>query len=106
LALRKTQPEFVKGDLLLDEIRCDNPQVMSFIRKLGDKASLVLANFNDKPQTSVLKLDLAGYTLRNVKWINPQTSAESTGLDQTNGATVTLAPFEVLVGQLQPTAGK
>jgi hypothetical protein len=100
LALRKDRPEFVRGELLLDEIVCDDPNVMSFIRRLDGKASLVLANFSGAARRPRLTLHLPGHTLEGVRLVNPQTGAEVPVATEGNGATVSLAPFEVLVGRL------
>jgi len=100
LALRKDHPEFVRGELLLDEIVCDDPNVMSFIRRLDGQASLVLANFSGAARRPRLTLDLPGHTLEGARLVNPQTGAEVPVATEGNGATVSIAPFEVLVGRL------
>lgn len=100
LALRQDRPEFVRGELLLDEIVCDDPNVMSFIRRLDGKASLVLANFSDEARRPRLELNLPGHTLEGARLVNPQTNAEVPVATEGTGPTVSLAPFEVLVGRL------
>jgi hypothetical protein len=100
LALRKDRPELVRGELLFDEIVCDDPNVMSFIRRLDGKASLVLANLSGEPRRPRLSLNLPGHTLAGSRLANPQTGAAVAVAAEGEAARVELAPFEVLVGRL------
>jgi glycosidase len=100
LALRQDHPELVRGELLLDEIVCDDPNVMSFVRRLDGKASLVLANLSGEARRPRLELHLPGHTLEGARLVNPQTGAEARVATEGTGTTVSLAPFEVLVGRL------
>ena len=100
LALRQNRPELVRGELLLDEIVCDDPNVMSFVRRLDGKASLVLANLSGEARRPRLELHLPGHTLEGARLVNPQTGAEVPVATEGTGTTVSLAPFEVLVGRL------
>ena len=100
LALRQDRPELVRGELLLDEIVCDDPNVMSFVRRLDGKASLVLANVSGEARRPRLELRLPGHTLEGARLVNPQTGAEARVATEGTGTTVSLAPFEVLVGRL------
>lgn len=100
LALRQNRPELVRGELLLDEIVCDDPNVMSFVRRLDGKASLVLANLSGEARRPRLELHLPGHTLEGARLVNPQTGAEARVATEGTGTTVSLAPFEVLVGRL------
>lgn len=101
LALRKDHPELVRGDLLLDEIVCDDPQVMSLIRRLDGRASLVLANLSGEARRPRLKLDLPGHRLPGTRLVNPQTGSAVSATADGDGARLPLAPFEVLVGRLE-----
>ncbi len=100
LALRKDHPELVRGELLLDEIVCDDPNVISFIRRLDGKASLVLANLSGKARRPQLSLHLPGHTLEGVRLANPQTGAAVSAAAEGNSTHIAIAPFEVLVGRL------
>jgi hypothetical protein len=102
LALRKDSPELVRGDLLLDEIVCDDLQVMSFIRRLDGRASLVLVNLSGEARRPRLKLDLPGHALSGTRLVNPQTGAAVSATADGDGARLPLAPFEVVVGRLEP----
>ena len=100
LALRKDHPELVRGELLLDEIVCDDPNVISFIRRLDGKASLVLANLSGEARRPQLSLHLPGHTLEGVRLANPQTGAAVSAAAEGNSTHIAIAPFEVLVGRL------
>lgn len=101
LRLRKDSPEFARGSLLLDEIVCDDPDVMSFIRRLDGKASLVLANFAGEPRRPGLSLRLPGHSLEGTRLVNPQTGAAVSAAAEGKRVTVPLAAFEVVVGRLE-----
>ena len=100
LALRKDHPELVRGELLLDEIVCDDPNVISFIRRLDGKASLVLANLSGEARRPQLSLHLPGHTLEGLRLANPQTGAAVSAAAEGDSADIAIAPFEVLVGRL------
>jgi glycosidase len=102
LALRKDRPELVRGELLLDEIVCDDADVMSFVRRLDGQATLVLANFSGETRRPGLTLHLPGYSLEGLKLVNPQTGAVVSAAADARGAGIQLAPHEVLVGRLEP----
>ena len=48
IEVRKSHPALLRGTLML--VSQDNPSVLVFIRKLGDKQIVVLANFDDETQ--------------------------------------------------------
>lgn len=101
LALRKDSPELARGRLLLDEIDCDDPQVMSFIRLLDGRASLVLANFSGEPRRPGLSLQLPGHAVEGMRLVNPQTGAVVSPAAGGDRVRVEIAAFEVLVGRLE-----
>jgi glycosidase len=102
LALRKENPEFARGELLLDEITCDDPQVMSLVRRLDGRASLVLANFSGESRRPGLALRLPGHTLEGLRLVNPQTGVTVSAEPDGDGVRVPLGPFDVLAGRLEP----
>ncbi|MEI6635939.1 MAG: alpha-amylase family glycosyl hydrolase [Planctomycetota bacterium] len=106
LRLRKDSPELARGELLFDEIVCDDPHVMSFIRRLDGRASLVLANFSGEARRPRLSLHLPGHVLDTARLVNPQSGAEVSAVTEGDGVRFQLAPYEVLVGRLdtQPSA--
>jgi len=100
LDLRKDSPELARGELLLDEIVCDDPHVMSFIRRLDDRASLVLANVSGEARRPRLSLHLPGHALDAARLVNPQSGAEVSAVAEGDGVRFQLMPYEVLVGRL------
>ncbi|MEX0669071.1 MAG: hypothetical protein WD060_01250 [Pirellulales bacterium] len=106
LRLRKDSPELARGELLFDKIVCDDPHVMSFIRRLNGRASLVLGNFSGEARRPRLSLHLPGHVLDAARLVNPQSGAEVSAVTEGDGVRFQLAPYEVLVGRLdtQPSA--
>lgn len=105
LGLRKDHPELVRGELLLDEVVCDDLNVMSFIRLLDGKASLVLANVSGEPRRPGLSLHLPGHSLEGMRLVDPQTGAAVAPAADGDRVRVEITPFEVLVGRLERRPG-
>ena len=85
----------------MDEIVCDDPNVMSFIRLLDGKASLVLASLSGEPRRPGLSLHLPGHSREGMRLVDPQTGAAVSPAADGDRVRVEIALFEVLVGRLE-----
>jgi Alpha amylase, catalytic domain/Domain of unknown function (DUF3459) len=47
--LRRSRPELSRGEAFFRAVKCDAPGVFTCLRKLGDRASVVVINFNREP---------------------------------------------------------
>jgi hypothetical protein len=56
--IRRERPELSRGEAFYRAVRCDVPGVFTCLRKLGDRASVVVINFNREPVLA--KLDWPG----------------------------------------------
>jgi hypothetical protein len=101
--LRGEYPELARGDLLLEEVRSDNPHVFTALRQLGDSVVLVAVSLSEAPQTVEVRLGAAvtpagPVSLRDAVTGRPVT-ARGVG-DDGRRFRVTLTPFQAVVGRL------
>ena len=96
IAVRKEQPEFAKGELLLREIGCDDPWVFTALRRDGNRVGLLVSSLAAVESTARLSLDLPGRTLLGVQLVDPVAGEKVPIRD----GVVTLKPFQTLVGRL------
>jgi hypothetical protein len=96
-ALRRDYPELARGEVLLREVKCDNPWVFTAVRRLKGKAVFVAVSLSDKPEAATVTLKAKGL---------PKNLARVTLTDPISGQTVkgakriALGPCQVLIGRL------
>ncbi|AQG81224.1 alpha-amylase family glycosyl hydrolase [Spirosoma montaniterrae] len=96
---RQRWPELTRGAVLLNEVQSTNPQVFSGIRKLNGQASLVLVSFGDKSETTTISIDGQAIKAGVLTDVHSGQSVKLTP-DTEGHFSLTLKPFQVLVGRL------
>jgi glycosidase len=96
-AFRRQYPELISGSIDLETMKSSNAQVFSGLRRKEKQASVVLVNFSNEPQTTVLALPAptTTQTLTDV-YGNANVPIKPVG----TSLTITLKPFQVLAGRL------
>lgn len=97
-ALRKQYPELAKGELLLDEVQADNNMVLTALRRLNDKVTLVvvsLSNQEENVQVILPEQSISG----NMKLIDGLSNEAIKSIcTRANTIQIKLKPFQVVVG--------
>lgn len=108
-ALREVFPELARGDLLLREVSCDNPNVFTALRRLDNQSVLVVISLSDKTEKAALAfsapigaLAAGGATMRDVQTGKAATSVWAAENDR---LLLDLQPFQSLVGRGAPRPG-
>lgn len=103
-ALRKSYPELARGELLLREVDCDRPTVFTALRRLGRDVAIAVVSLSDKPETAKITLAPTVRTslgAENVTLQDPMTGITvSPSFLAGKTISVTLRPFQVLVGRI------
>jgi len=99
--LRKQFPELAKGEILLHEIKCDQPNVFSVMRRVGDQTVLALVSLSEKTVTAkvnILDMPALGQQMALLDPINQKHSK----VNLNSGAfQITLEPFGIRVARLK-----
>ena len=97
LAVRREMPELARGELFLGEVACDNPWVLTAVRRLDGRRVLVAVSLSEKEQ--VAAVTMPGPAGAGVKLHDVMTGE---GVDVAPGPPLILRlkPYQVLVGRL------
>lgn len=105
-AARKTFPELVCGDVLLREVKCDNPSVFAGVRREGNQSSLVIISLSGDVEAATVTVRLPELTdtarrEASGKMLDVITGEEvSAARDGSGAINLKLKPFQVLIGRL------
>jgi len=93
IKLRRSDPAFYEGDYV--SLNDNDPNIMSYLRRSGSDAALVVLNFSPQAQTITLDPVKVGSSAGRVLMAtNPQTKT-------LNFAQVTLDPYGVVIAEIQ-----
>jgi len=101
-ALRRDYPELARGEVLLHEVECDNPQVFVGLRRLDGRVALAIISLTDKPQRAKVTLTLPQTAPAKVILLDPHTAEKTDAPASADRRTfsVELKPFQVLVSRI------
>lgn len=106
-ALRKQFPELARGDVLLNEVSCSNPQVFTGLRRLELSHVIALVSLSDKPERATVNYSELNHRPGSLTVLDPATGktidvqlAPGAAEGLPSSFTIELAPFQVLVGRV------
>ena len=96
---RKSYPEFIRGDIMLEDINSTNRQVFSGMRKMSNRASVTLVSFSDKAETTTITIPTASAQTVSLSDVY---TGEIVNMVPTGAGTftVTLKPFQAVAGRI------
>ena len=93
--LRKQYPELAKGEILLHEVTCDQPNVFSVIRRLGKQTVLALVSLSEKPVTATVNISEVPGLPKQMTLIDPIDQKHSEANLNRGTFQVALEPFGI-----------
>ncbi len=94
--VRRDRPELTRGELVLRDVKSDNPLIFSALRKLPGKSSLVFVSLSKNEEA--VKTTVAGQALPPmVEFLDPISGQ----VFKANPASLKLKPFQVLIGKIK-----
>lgn len=107
-ALRKDFPELARGELLLQEVECDNPVVFTALRRLDEKTVLIVISLSDQGENARITITTPSgnckETERQIVNLHDTITGEAI---ETSGEALELKmkPFQVLTGVFDLKSG-
>jgi starch synthase (maltosyl-transferring) len=97
LARRREWPELANGDVLLREAACDNPAVLTGLRRLDGQLTLVAVSFSAAAETALVTLSVDA--LPSLELLDVSGGRAVAFTREGSRLTLSLAPCQVLVGR-------
>jgi starch synthase (maltosyl-transferring) len=97
LAKRREWPELARGKILLNEVTCDNPLILTGLRQLDSQVTLVAVSFSSAPQTT--RISLSAEALPSLELFDAVSGQAVLFTRENSHISLSLSPCQVLVGR-------
>ncbi len=105
-AARRDYPELARGELLLDAVACNHPNVFTALRRLGRSQTLVAVSLSDQRAHATIQIaqptaeSAPKTSIRIVDALSGDTVSAAVRNTETMEIALVLEPFQVLIGRL------